>query len=101
MAFHYMKLQNALAEAKEELPKEAGEPIIIEMDVDTQPTLEIAAHAKDEKEAMSAVFDYEWHREVLDVRVSDELEWNAETIKSYWKWYGIPTGNIETEVRLF
>lgn len=48
MTFHYMKLQNALAEAKEELPQEAGEPVIVEMDMDTQPTLEIAAHGKDE-----------------------------------------------------
>lgn len=53
MSFHYMKLQNALAEAKEELPKEAGEPLIIEMDVDAQPTLEIAAHAEDEKEVLA------------------------------------------------
>lgn len=53
VAFHYMKLQNALAEVKEELPKEAGEPVIIEMDVDTQPTLEIAAHAEDEKEVLA------------------------------------------------
>ncbi len=53
MAFHYMKLQNALAEAKEELPKETGEPVIIEMDVDAQPTLEIAAHAEDEKEILA------------------------------------------------
>ena len=58
-------------------------------------------YAKDEKEAISTVFDSEWHKEVLDVRVSDELEWNDETIKSYWKWYGIPTGNVEKDVRLF
>lgn len=53
VTFHYMKLQNALAEIKEDLPKEAGEPVIIEMDVDTQPTFEIAAHAEDEKEVLA------------------------------------------------
>ena len=53
VAFHYMKLQNALAEAKEALPEDAGDPVIIEMDVDTQPTLDIAAHAEDEKEVLA------------------------------------------------
>lgn len=53
MTFHYMKLQNALAEAKEDLPAEAGEPVIVEMDMDTQPTMEIAAHGTDEKEVLA------------------------------------------------
>ena len=53
VTFHYMKLQNALAEMKEQLPAEAGEPVIIEMDMDTQPTFEIAAHAEDEKEVLA------------------------------------------------
>lgn len=53
MTFHYMKLQNALAEAKRELPAEAGEPVIVEMDMDTQPTMEIAAHGTDEKEILA------------------------------------------------
>lgn len=53
MTFHYMKLQNALAEAKEELPQEAGEPVIVEMDMDAQPTLEIAAHGKDEDRVLA------------------------------------------------
>ena len=57
IAFHYMKLQNALAEVKEELPSEAGDPVIIEVDVDTQPTLEIAAHAEDEKEVLAFLND--------------------------------------------
>ena len=65
------------------------------------PPICYKGYAKDKKEAMSTVFDSEWHKEVLDVRVSSELKWNVETIKSYWKWYGIPTGNIETDVRLF
>lgn len=53
VTFQYMKLQNALAETKEELPEEAGEPVIIEMDMDAQPTLEIAAYAEDEKEVLA------------------------------------------------
>lgn len=53
VTFHYMKLQNALAEMKAQLPAEAGEPVIIEMDMDDQPTLEIAAHAEDEKEVLA------------------------------------------------
>ena len=53
VTFHYMKLQNALAEMKEKLPAEAGEPVIVEMSMDTQPTLEIAAHAEDEKEVLA------------------------------------------------
>lgn len=58
-------------------------------------------YAKDEEESASVVFDSDWHKEVLDVRVSDELEWNAETAKKYWKKYGEPTEEIETEVKLF
>ena len=65
------------------------------------PPICYKGYAKDEEEASNSVFNSDWHKEVLDVRVSDELEWNTETIKSYWKWYGIPTENIETDIRLF
>lgn len=31
-------------------------------------------YAKDEEEAASAVFNSDWHKEVLDVKVSNEIE---------------------------
>ena len=65
------------------------------------PPICYKGYAKDEEEASSAVFDYEWHKEVLEVKVSDEIEWNSETAKRYWKEYGEPTENVETEVKLF
>ena len=58
-------------------------------------------YAKDEEEAASAVFNSDCHKQVLDVKVSDEIEWNSETAKKYWKEYGEPTGKIDTEIRLF
>lgn len=58
-------------------------------------------YAKDEEEAASAVFNSDWHKEVLDVKVSNEIEWNSETAKKYWNEYGEPTENVETEVELF
>lgn len=58
-------------------------------------------YAKDEEEAASAVFDSDWHKEVLDVKVSNEIKWNSETAKKYWKEYGEPTEIIDTEIRLF
>lgn len=58
-------------------------------------------YAKDEEEAASAVFNYDWHKEVLDVKTSNIIEWNSETVKKYWEKYGVPTGKIDTEIRLF
>ena len=58
-------------------------------------------YAKDEEEAASAVFNSDWHKEVLDVKVSNEIEWNSETVKKYWKEYGEPTEKIDTEIRFF
>ena len=58
-------------------------------------------YAKDEEEAASAVFDSDWHKEVLDVKTSDELEWNTDIAKRYWEMYGEPTEVIDTEIRLF
>ena len=65
------------------------------------PPICYKGYAKDEEEASNSVFNSDWHKEVLDVRVSDELEWNDETAKKYWKKYGEPTEEIETEVKLF
>lgn len=58
-------------------------------------------YAKDEEEAINAVFNSDWHKEVLDVKISNEIEWNADTARMYWKMYGKPTENIETDVELF
>ena len=58
-------------------------------------------YAKDEEEAVNAVFNSDWHKEVLDVKVSNEIKWNSETVKKYWKEYGEPTGKIDTKIRLF
>lgn len=58
-------------------------------------------YAKDEEEAVNAVFNSDWHKEVLDVKVSNEIKWNSETVKKYWKEYGEPTKDIDTEVKLF
>ena len=58
-------------------------------------------YAKDEEEAASAVFDSDWHKEVLDVKAINKIEWNSDTAKKYWEKYGVPTGKIDTEIRLF
>lgn len=57
--------------------------------------------AKDEEEAANVVFNSDLHKEVLDVKISDEIEWNSDTAKKYWKMYGEPTENIETDMELF
>ena len=62
VTFHYMKLQNALAEMKAQLPAEAGEPVIIEMDMDAQPTLEIAAHAETKECSQNWKIFLPWRR---------------------------------------
>lgn len=58
-------------------------------------------YAKDDEEASNAVFDSNFHKNVLDVKVSNEIEWNYETARKYWKEYGEPTEEIVTEVKLF
>ena len=58
-------------------------------------------YAKDEEEAVNAVFNSDWHKEVLDVKVSYKIEWNTDTAKRYWKMYGEPTEVIDTNVNLF
>ena len=58
-------------------------------------------YAKDEEEAASAVFNSDWHKEVLDIKASGEIEWDSETIKKYWKEYGNPTNRIDAEIRSF
>ena len=65
------------------------------------PPICYRGYAKDEEEAVSAVFDSDWHKQVLDVKVSNKIKWNADTVNNYWKEYGEPTENIETEERLF
>lgn len=52
-AENFRKLQNALAEIKENLPQEAGEPVILEMDMEAEMDLQILAHAEDEKEILA------------------------------------------------
>ena len=65
------------------------------------PPICYRGYAKDEEEAVSAVFDSDWHKQVLDVKVSNKIKWNADTVNNYWQEYGEPTENIETEERLF
>lgn len=50
---HYMQLQNALAEAKSSLPTEAGEPVILEMDMEAEATMQVLAHGEDESEIIA------------------------------------------------
>lgn len=52
-------------------------------------------YAKDKEE------NSDWHKEVLDVKVSYKIEWNTDTAKRYWNMYGVPTGTNHTEIRLF
>ena len=42
-------------------------------------------YAKDEEEAVNAVFNSDWHKEVLDVKVSYKIEWNTDTAKRYFQ----------------
>lgn len=58
-------------------------------------------YAKDEEEAVSSVFDADKHKEILDVKVSNEVEWNSDTVKKYWAEYGEPVEDVETELELF
>ena len=58
-------------------------------------------YAKDEEEAASAVFNSDCHKQVLDAKASNEIEWNTDTAKRYWKMYGEPTEVIDTNVNLF
>lgn len=50
---HYMQLQNALAAAKSSLPAEAGEPVILEMDLEAEATMQILAHGENESEIIA------------------------------------------------
>ena len=47
---HYMQLQNALAAAKDSLPAEAGEPVILEMNMEAEASMQILAHGEEESE---------------------------------------------------
>ena len=58
-------------------------------------------YAKDEEEAASAVFNSDCQKQVLDVKVSDEIEWNSNTARKYWKEYGEKKKKNDTEIRLF
>lgn len=58
-------------------------------------------YAKNAEEAASTVLNSEWHKEVLDVKVSNEIEWNLATAKKYWEIYGEPKELFETEAILF
>lgn len=58
-------------------------------------------YAKDEEDAISAVFNSEWHKEVLDVKSSCDITWNSDTVKKYWEMYGEPKDSVETRIRLF
>lgn len=53
VASAYLKLQNALAEAKLSLPEGSAEPVIIEMNMESDPSLQISAYAEDEKEVLA------------------------------------------------
>ena len=52
------------------------------------PPICYKGYAKDEEEAACAVFNSDWHKEILDVKKSKEIRWNLETIKMYWNMYG-------------
>lgn len=58
-------------------------------------------YAKDEEEAANAVFNPDWHKEVLDVKISDEFEWNTRTVKKYWKEYGNHAEDVEPDMQSF
>ena len=65
------------------------------------PPICYKGYAKDTEEAVKSVFDADKHKEILDVKVSNEVEWSSDTIKKYWAEYGEPTEDAETEVVLF
>lgn len=75
--------------------------VIVQPRYREHPPICYKGYAKDKEEASNSVFNSDWHKEVLDIRVSNEIEWNSETIKSYWKEYGEPKENVETEIKLF
>lgn len=52
------------------------------------PPICYKGYAKDEREAVCAVFNSDWHKEILDVKKSNEIWWNLETVKLYWNIYG-------------
>lgn len=59
-------------------------------------------YAKDEEEASCAVFNPDWHKEILDVKKSDEIVWNIDTAKMYWEKYGkFIRNNINLGINLF
>lgn len=60
-------------------------------------------YAKDEEEAACAVFNSDWHKEILDVKKSNEILWNLETVKLYWNMYGKPEEKYlqENDIKLF
>ena len=65
------------------------------------PPICYKGYARDEEEAVGAVFDSDWHKEVLDVKVSNEIVWDSNTINKYWSEYGEPTETAESEEILF
>lgn len=65
------------------------------------PPICYKGYAKNEEEAANAVFNPDWHKEILDVKYNCEIEWNFDIAKKYWKMYGEPTNNVDTKVYLF
>lgn len=67
------------------------------------PPICYKGYAKNEDEAENIVFNSNWHKEILDVKKSTEMQWNLETIKMYWSMYGrvIDEKLKYSEVKLF
>ena len=65
------------------------------------PPICYKGYAKDKVEAANAVFNSDWHKEILDVKSSCEIEWNNNTIKEYWKKYGEPFDGINANKMKF
>lgn len=75
--------------------------VIIQPRYRERPPYCYKGYAKDTEEAINAVFNPEWHKEVLDVKSNCDITWNSDTLKKYWEMYGEPKDYVETEVRLF
>lgn len=52
------------------------------------PPICYKGYAKDEEEAANVIFRSGRYKEILDVKKSNEIQWDCETIKRYWNMYG-------------
>lgn len=75
--------------------------VIVQPRYREHPPICYKGYAKNEEEAINAVFNSEWHKNILDVKASNEMEWDFDTVKKYWKTYGNPIKSINLNVYLF